>query len=59
MGSRILREITGLVEYLRDPLGAVEKMIVGETEITLRQDVLGRETRREIGLVVQFPSSPR
>lgn len=53
MGSRILREITGLggglVEYLRDPLGAVEKMTVGETEIAFRHDVLGRETGREIG----------
>ncbi len=53
MGSRILREITGLgggvVEYLRDPLGAVEKMVIGETKITFTHDVLGRETHREIG----------
>lgn len=53
MGHRILREITGLggglVEYLRDPLGAVEKMIAGDTEIGFRYDALGREIRREIG----------
>lgn len=77
LGRRVLREITGLgggvVEYIHDPLGAIAKMVSGETEIAFRHDVLGRETRREIAgfclvqsydeagqLAVQFagPKSP-
>ncbi|MBF2715071.1 RHS repeat-associated core domain-containing protein [Agrobacterium vitis] len=53
MGNRILREITGaggsLAQYIRDPLGAVEQMVAGDTEITFKRDVLGRETERRMG----------
>ncbi|WP_337271549.1 RHS repeat domain-containing protein, partial [Oryzifoliimicrobium ureilyticus] len=46
MGNRILREITGiggtLTDYVRDPLGAVERMTAGDTQIAFRRDSLGR-----------------
>lgn len=53
MGSRILREIVGpgqtLTEYVRDPLGLVEKLISSEAEFSFSHDSLGRETGRRIG----------
>ncbi|MGV1826927.1 RHS repeat-associated core domain-containing protein [Agrobacterium vitis] len=53
MGNRILREITGaggsLTQYIRDPLGAVEQLVAGDTEISFKRDVLGRETERRMG----------
>ncbi|MFB9913682.1 RHS repeat-associated core domain-containing protein [Rhizobium paknamense] len=53
MGNRILREITGaggtLTQYIRDPLGAIEQMVAGDTEISFKRDVLGRETERRMG----------
>lgn len=53
MGNRILREITGLggsvVDYVCDPLGAVERMVAGDREFTFKRDSLGRETERRMG----------
>ncbi|MVA71946.1 hypothetical protein GOZ81_12765 [Agrobacterium vitis] len=53
MGNRILREITGaggsLTQYIRDPLGAIEQLVAGDTEITFKRDVLGHETERRMG----------
>lgn len=53
LGNRIMREIVGsgggVIDYVRDPLGAVEKLTFGDTEIVFRRDALGQETRREAG----------
>lgn len=53
MGNRVLREIKGvghgLVEYVRDPLGAIEQMVAGETEFSFRHDIFGREVERQMG----------
>ncbi|TIX90814.1 RHS repeat-associated core domain-containing protein [Rhizobium sp. P44RR-XXIV] len=53
MGNRMLREIVGpgqmLTEYVRDPLGLVEKLISGEAEFSFSHDSLGRETGRRMG----------
>ena len=53
MGHRIRREILGLgasiTDYVRDPLGAVEKLVADETEITFERDSLGHEKARRMG----------
>jgi YD repeat-containing protein len=57
-GNRILREIVGhagagvggdLARMVRDPLGAVEKLNVGDAQFSFTRDALGRQTRRETG----------
>ncbi|MFK3780270.1 RHS repeat-associated core domain-containing protein [Agrobacterium sp. NPDC089420] len=53
MGHRIRREILGLgasiTDYVRDPLGAVEKLVADETEITFERDSFGHEKARRMG----------
>lgn len=50
MGQRILRDMTGsaggLTDYVRDPLGQVERLTAGEAGFNFSHDALGRETRR-------------
>ncbi|WHA44059.1 glycohydrolase toxin TNT-related protein [Agrobacterium larrymoorei] len=52
MGHRIRREILGLgasiTDYVRDPLGAVEKLVTDETEITFERDSFGHEKARRM-----------
>lgn len=52
MGQRVLRDMTGigggLAEYVRDPLGQVEKLVVNDTAIAFSRDALGRETERRL-----------
>lgn len=53
MGRRIRREILGLgaslTDYVRDPLGAVEKLIADDTEISFERDGFGQEKARRMG----------
>ena len=53
MGHRIRREILGLgaslTDYVRDPLGAVEKLVADETDITFEPDSFGQEKARRMG----------
>ncbi|TCQ95075.1 RHS repeat-associated core domain-containing protein [Neorhizobium sp. JUb45] len=53
MGNRIAREIKGvghgLVGYIRDPLGAIEQLVAGDTEFSFRRDLFGQEIERQMG----------
>ncbi|WP_320196889.1 RHS repeat-associated core domain-containing protein (plasmid) [Agrobacterium rosae] len=53
IGQRIYREILGLggsiTDYVRDPLGAVEKLVADDTEISFERDIFGQEKARRMG----------
>ncbi len=53
IGQRIRREILGLggsiTDYVRDPLGAVEKLVADDTEISFERDIFGQEKARRMG----------
>lgn len=53
IGQRIYREILGLggsiTGYVRDPLGAVEKLVADDTEISFERDIFGQEKARRMG----------
>ncbi|MGO4449870.1 RHS repeat-associated core domain-containing protein [Phyllobacterium sp. TAF24] len=50
MGARILLDMTGMgggiTKFIRDPLGVVEKLVLGETSFSITRDVLDREVKR-------------